>query len=75
MKLLGIGVIIFMLGIAFVGVYFCLYGGIVQLIHGLQAPLSASNIAFGVVRILLTLPCLWLEIIIGGAWLVTELER
>ena len=74
MKLVKLGAVVVMIAIAFIGVYLCLYGGIVQFIKGINVnPIHAGNIAFGIVRVLLTLPCLWLEIILGGTLIVTTI--
>ena len=52
-----LGLILIALGIflgGFVGLYLCLYGGIVQVIGGIRDSWSAIPIAIGVVRILCT---------------------
>ena len=53
------------LGGLFVAVYLCLYGGIVQIIHGVSvSPLGASDIAIGAVRVLATGFCGWLTFVV-----------
>lgn len=56
MKILGILLIIVGIFVGlFVAGYLCLYGGIVQIIHGITArPVNASAIAIGILRVLLT---------------------
>ena len=64
------GLLLMVLGILlglFVGGYLCLYGGIVQIINGVQAdPVSAGTIALGVIRIL----CAFLAGILAAAALI-----
>ena len=59
------GVFLVCIGICaglFVGGYLCLYGGVISIIHGLQAnPWIAGKIAFGVVRIVLASLAGWLS--------------
>ena len=52
-----IGIILILFGIVlggFLGLYLCLYGGIVQVINGIKDSWSAVPIAIGVARILCT---------------------
>jgi hypothetical protein len=54
-KVIG-GILLIIAGVVlglFVSLYVCMYGGIVQLIHGFQAPggIDASAVAFGVMRL------------------------
>jgi len=60
MKPIRFVMIFLILGVVFVGAYFCLYGGIVQFINGITtSPVSSGDIAWGIVRVLLTVPCIW----------------
>jgi ABC-type dipeptide/oligopeptide/nickel transport system permease subunit len=52
-----IGIVLILFGIAlggFLGLYFCLYGGIVQVINGIKDSWNAIPIAIGVARVLCT---------------------
>ena len=53
-----VGILIIIGGVAlglYLGIYVCLYGGVVMLIEGCkQNPISAGDIAFGIIRILAT---------------------
>jgi hypothetical protein len=62
MKLLGILLIIVGVALgAFLGLYLCLFGGIIQIIEGAKAtPIGSSDVAFGIVRVLLTSVAFWL---------------
>lgn len=67
MKVLALCCMILALGLAFVGVYFCLYSGIIGIINGFQAsPISAGGLAWGIIRVLLTFPCSWGVALLGG---------
>lgn len=49
-----LGVIVSAVLIIYVGLYLCLFGGIVQVIDGIKAGWIAKDIAFGVIRIICT---------------------
>ena len=62
-----IGLILVALGIAmgaFLGLYICLYGGIMQVVDGIKASFDASQIAMGIVRILITSIVGWVSALI-----------
>lgn len=74
--ILGIGMLLsgIVLGLA-VGVYFMLYGGIVQFIEGVQNGWIAKDIALGIVRVFLAPLAGWLSaivLIVPGWFLITE---
>ena len=52
------GIIIILIGIAlgaFLGIWVCLVGGIIQLVEACQvSPINATGVAFGIVRILVS---------------------
>ena len=54
-SVLGIILIILGTGLAvFVGLYLCLFGGVVQIVNGIKDSWDAIQIAIGVVRVLCT---------------------
>lgn len=62
-QLLVLGAII--LGGAYVAIWLCLAGGIMQFIEGIKAdPTSSKDIAWGIVRFLLTGPSVFFSIIV-----------
>ena len=74
-----LGVILILLGIAlggYVGLYLCLYGGIVQIIDGVKNSFDAMPIAIGLVRVLCTSLAGWVSalllIIPGWALLMKD---
>jgi hypothetical protein len=58
----------------YVGIWWCLIGGIVSIIEGAKAnPVSARDIAFGIVRILFSGVCGWVSfalLALPGFWLI-----
>lgn len=51
----------------YVGIYLCLYGGMAQIVKGFTAiPVSASEIAWGIVRVALTSVAGWAIVIFFG---------
>ena len=62
-----LGLFLILLGIVvglYTGAYLLLYGGIVQLIRGLQHPFVATDIAGGVVRIIFASPAGWVSCLV-----------
>lgn len=64
----AVGIFLIVLGVTvglFLGLYVCLYGGIIQIISAIQAaPLSAKGIAVGVIRIVLAGFAGWMSMLI-----------
>jgi len=61
------GLLMIVLGVAvglYVGIYLLLAGGLIMLIHGCQAPINATQIAWGIVRIACASPAGWLSFIV-----------
>ena len=73
-----IGVILILMGIAlgcFLGLYVCLFGGVMQLINGIKDSFNAMPIAVGLIRILIASVVGWvsaLALIIPGWALLTD---
>lgn len=63
-------IIMFAVGVGVAG-YFCLYGGIIDIVEAINVmqdgnPLPAAEVAWGILRILLTPICAWFIIFLCG---------
>ena len=47
--------------------YFCLYGGVVNVVDGLADPVNAGLVGLGVVRVLITSVCVWVSIVLPSS--------